>query len=147
MGFVMAGLDKEDFDREYGDITLLRRIISYLTPYKKQLFIISVSIILGSLTQTLIPLYFSFALNDIQAGNSSTSNTVLLLAVLILVFFVFSYFMNMVQQEISAKAIQSAVVDLRKDAFDAILKVDMSFILSLKTIITTLAILLNITEK
>ena len=48
MGFVMAGLDKEDFDREYGDITLLRRIISYLTPYKKQLFIISVTIILGS---------------------------------------------------------------------------------------------------
>ena len=55
--------------------------------------------------------------------------------------------MNMVQQEISAKAIQSAVVDLRNDAFDAILKVDMSFILYLKTIITTLAILLNITEK
>ena len=131
MGFVMAGLDKEDYDREYGDIFLLRRIINYLSPYKKQLLIISVSIILGSLTQTLIPLYFSFALNDLsdsQTGNISASNAVFMLAVLILVFFVFSYFMNMIQQEVSAKAIQSAVVDLRKDAFDAVLKVDMSFI-------------------
>ena len=128
MGFALAGLDKEEFDREYGDIALLRRIISYLIPYKKQLFIISLSIILWSLAQTLIPLYFSFALNDLQAGNASTSKTVIILAILILVFFIFTYYMNMIQQEISAKAVQSAVVDLRRDAFDAILKVDMSFI-------------------
>ena len=45
MGFVMQGLDKSDYDREYGDWTLLRRIMGYFKPYTFSMLIIAITII------------------------------------------------------------------------------------------------------
>ena len=35
MGFVLDGLETEDYDRQYGDRELVRRIASYFRPYTR----------------------------------------------------------------------------------------------------------------
>ena len=56
MGFVLDGLDTEDYDRQYSDKELLKRIISYFKPYNKQMVLVGVMIALNSLAGTASPI-------------------------------------------------------------------------------------------
>ena len=37
MGFIMDGLDAEEYDRSYGDAVLVKRIITYFRPQAKRM--------------------------------------------------------------------------------------------------------------
>ena len=133
MGFIMGGLDKSDYDRNYSDLTLLKRIGSYFKPYKKNMLIIVIALVVGSFASTLIPLAISGFLNEIEKAFSSNTvdplNSLIIgLILLIISFYLINFLGNMVQQIVTAKTVSSAVVDLRKDVFDAILNRDMAFL-------------------
>jgi ABC-type multidrug transport system fused ATPase/permease subunit len=117
----MNGLDKDDFDRQYGDSVLLKRITSYFSPYKLLIIILSICLFLSSLASTIVPVLISETLD-----NYSTSNLQDLI-LLLLGFSVFSFVMNLLQQEFTYRATSSAVYDLRSDAFDSLLAKDMAF--------------------
>lgn len=129
----MDGLHEDDFDRNYSDIHLLKRILSYFRNYKAKIALIVVSLLLSSFASTLVPLYISNMLDDLQ--NSFANKTVnpfapiiISLTIALAIFFIINFFGNMLQQEITARTVSSAVVDVRKDAFDAVLERDMAFI-------------------
>jgi len=125
MGFVMAGLGQSDYDRQYSDITLLRRIFRYFTPYKLSILIIGSAIGLSSIAGALVPLFISNTLDTLNNGiNFSTINLLLLI---ILVFTILNFTMNAITQILSARTVQNAVVDLRNTAFNSLLDRDMSF--------------------
>ena len=151
MGFILDGLDADDFDRNYKDVHLVKRIISYFKPYKTQLFIIIISLLIGSLASTLVPVYISLMIDDLQnslvSSKSSQNQTnytftifkkfsivipfasaVVTLAVALSLFFIINFISNMFQYEFTARATSSAIVDIREDAFKAVLSRDMSFI-------------------
>ncbi|MHA2254030.1 MAG: ABC transporter ATP-binding protein [Candidatus Kariarchaeaceae archaeon] len=125
MGFVMHGLDKDEYDREYGDWVLLKRILSYFSPYKKHLSIMSITISITAIAAALVPLYMAKVLDGLKEGVDYTEIQFLL--ILVLSFSVINFVLNAVSQEITARAVQGAVYDLREDGFDALLKRDMSF--------------------
>ena len=125
MGFVMAGLGQSDYDRQYSDITLLRRIFRYFTPYKLSILIIGSAIGLSSIAGALVPLFISNTLDTLNNGiNFSTINFLLLI---ILVFTILNFTMNAITQILTARTVQNAVVDLRNTAFNSLLDRDMSF--------------------
>ena len=125
MGFVMAGLGQSDYDRQYSDITLLRRIFRYFTPYKLSILIIGSAIGLSSIAGALVPLFISNTLDALNNGiNFSTINLLLLI---ILVFTILNFTMNAITQILTARTVQNAVVDLRNTAFNSLLDRDMSF--------------------
>ena len=125
MGFVMAGLGQSDYDRQYSDITLLRRIFRYFTPYKLSILIIGSAIGLSSIAGALVPLFISNTLDTLNNGiNFSTINLLLLI---ILVFTILNFTMNAITQILTARTVQNAVVDLRNTAFNSLLDRDMSF--------------------
>lgn len=125
MGFVMAGLGQSDYDRQYSDITLLRRIFKYFTPYKLSILIIGSAIGLSSIAGALVPLFISNTLDALNNGiNFSTINLLLLI---ILVFTILNFTMNAITQILTARTVQNAVVDLRNTAFNSLLDRDMSF--------------------
>ncbi len=133
MGFIMDGLHADDFDRNYSDISLLKRILSYFRAYKFSIFLIVVSLLLSSFASTLVPLYISNMIDDLQKSlGAKTVNPfapiIVNLTLAIAIFFIINFFGNMFQQEITARTVSSAVVDIRKDAFDAVLQRDMAFI-------------------
>ncbi|MHA2402300.1 MAG: ABC transporter ATP-binding protein [Candidatus Kariarchaeaceae archaeon] len=121
----MHGLDKDDYDREYGDWILLKRILSYFKPYRKHMGIISLTISATAIAATLVPLFLAEALDGLKEGvdYSEVRNLILL----VLTFSAVNFGFNALSQEITARAVQGAVYDLREDAFDALLKRDMSF--------------------
>ncbi len=128
MGFILNGLDKEDYDREYSDLVLVRRILGYFKPYKKEILIISLTLFLTSLSNTLIPIYISQGLDAIQKNPSFNSPLIYQIVGLLLFFSVFAYFMNRLTQENTATAVQSAVQDLREDTFGEVIERDLSFL-------------------
>jgi ABC-type multidrug transport system fused ATPase/permease subunit len=121
----MHGLDKDDYDREYGDWILLKRILSYFKPYRKHLGIISLTISATAIAATLVPLFLAEALDGLKEGidYSEVRNLILL----VLTFSAVNFGFNALSQEITARAVQGAVYDLREDAFDSLLRRDMSF--------------------
>ncbi|MEC8704512.1 MAG: ABC transporter ATP-binding protein [Asgard group archaeon] len=121
----MAGLGQSDYDRQYSDITLLRRIFRYFTPYKLSILIIGSAIGLSSIAGALVPLFISNTLDTLNNGiNFSTINFLLLI---ILVFTILNFTMNAITQILTARTVQNAVVDLRNTAFNSLLDRDMSF--------------------
>ena len=121
MGFVMHGLDKEDYDRQYPDRVLFGRIIGYFKPYRKMILALSLTLALASFSSTLIPVLISNTLDNFAPSSTN------ILIVFLLIFAILSFVFNLIQQEFTYRATSSAVYDLRSDAFNTLIEKDMSF--------------------
>lgn len=128
MGFILQGLDKEDYDRAYSDLELFKRIVSYFRPYVKNMLIVSITVFLAAIANTIVPIFIAESLDLVVENPDPFSQPVLLLAFATLFSAVFAYFMNRLTQEHTAIAVQAAVKDLRKDAFDKVIDRDLSFL-------------------
>jgi ABC-type multidrug transport system fused ATPase/permease subunit len=125
MGFIMAGLDAEDYDRNYSDRELLDRILGYFRPKAKAMTIVAIMIGLTSVAQMAMPLLISAGVDQIvQEG---VTRTLWYLVLAILVFGVLGWVFNFVRQAITARVVGDVVLNLRMDAFAAVVKRDMSF--------------------
>jgi len=125
MGFLMDGLDAEDYDRTYGDRELLRRILSYFRPKLGSMILVAVMIVLFSLSQAAMPLLVSWGVDGIEDGTITDVGWQLTAGILIAG--VLGWTFNFVRQWHSAKVTGDVVLRLREDAFDAVLKRDLSF--------------------
>ncbi|MFX1269928.1 MAG: ABC transporter transmembrane domain-containing protein, partial [Promethearchaeota archaeon] len=122
---VWVGLEAEKYDRVYKDRTLLKRILSYFSTYKKYMLIVTFFLIVSSLATSFVPLITSIAINNMQYNKDFTYFIYLILLILALnvLSFVFNYF----RQKNAAKSIGYVVLDLRKDATNSVLNHDLSF--------------------
>ncbi|MDX1993957.1 MAG: ABC transporter ATP-binding protein [bacterium] len=125
MGFIMDGLDAEAYDREYSDGVLVRRIIGYFRPQARRMAVVAVAILLTSLVNTALPIYTSIGLDRLQQNPST--RTLVEITVIITLLGLTSWLFNAVRQWLSAEAIGNVTLKLREDAFDAVLKRDLSF--------------------
>jgi len=124
MGWV--GLEAEEYDRGvYKDRELLRRIISYFSPYRKYMFIVILFLTFSSLTTAFIPVITSNLINSLES-NINPLYFILLIA-LIFLLNIFSFVFNYFRQRNAARAIGNVVYDLRKDAANSVLNHDLSF--------------------
>jgi len=125
MGFFMDGLDGEAYDRTYKDRDLVRRIVSYFKPEVGRMGLVAAAVTLTTLTQMLLPIYISRSLDEIQA-NPAQANLVRITIFVILIASL-GWVFNAIRGWFSAEAVGNVVLKLREDAFDAVLKRDLSF--------------------
>ncbi len=125
MGFIMDGLDAEEYDRKYSDGELVRRIIGYFRPQAGRMFVVALAIMLTSLMNTGLPIYISQSLDELVTDNSTAN--LLRITTVIVVLGSLGWLFNAVRQWLSAAAIGNVTLKLREDAFDAVLKRDLSF--------------------
>ncbi|MCK6576837.1 MAG: ABC transporter ATP-binding protein/permease [Anaerolineae bacterium] len=125
MGFLMDGLDAESYDRSYSDRTLVRRILSYFRPQAPRMAAVSLAIFLTSMLNTGLPVVISQGLDSLQ--EDPTTQTLLTITALLIVLGVLGWVFNAVRQRLSAAAIGNVTLQLREDAFDAVMKRDLSF--------------------
>lgn len=125
MGFIMDGLDAEDYDRQYKDRELVRRITGYFRPQLGRMVAVAVAILFTSLLNTLLPIVISGGLDELAVDQSTA--TLLRLTVIIVALGALGWVFNAVRQWLSAAAIGNVTLKLREDAFDAVLKRDLSF--------------------
>lgn len=125
MGFIMDGLDAEEYDRKYDDRDLVKRIINYFRPQLRRMAVVAGAILLTSLLNTALPIYISQSLDRLQADPSTA--TLITITIIITALGVLGWVFNAVRQWVSAEAIGNVTLKLREDAFDAVLKRDLSF--------------------
>ncbi|WP_336210952.1 ABC transporter ATP-binding protein [Nonomuraea sp. LPB2021202275-12-8] len=125
MGFIMDGLDAEDYDRTYSDRDLLRRILSYFRPKLGAMLLVAAMIVLLSMSQAAVPLLVSLGVDAIEGGTIGDLGWQLTGALLLAG--VLSWAFNFVRQWHSSRVTGDVVLRLREDAFDAVLARDLSF--------------------
>lgn len=125
MGFLMDGLDAEAYDRDYSDRELLRRILSYFTPQTKKMIFVAGMILCTSLMDMALPLLLSRGVT--QMSQQITLRNVLLLVGAFLLAAGFSWAFNFFRQWYTNRIVGDVVLELRENAFDAVMQRDMSF--------------------
>ncbi len=125
MGFIMDGLDAEAYDRTYSDGQLLGRIVNYFKPGLPLMGAITILVVLNAGLDTAFPLLISRSI-DTLVGSRAVQTAIMLVA-FILLSAVLSWTCNLFRQRFSAQAVGDVVLQLRKDAFSAVMKRDMSF--------------------
>ena len=125
MGFLMDGLDAEAYDRSYSDRELLTRILSYFQPYWPLMSFVAVMIVLNSLLDALLPILIATGIDAMAVGISLQTAALLIAAILF--SGALSWTFNFVRRWNTARVVGDVVLDLRQDAFDAVMARDMSF--------------------
>ncbi len=123
MGFLMDGLDAEAYDRQYADRQLVIRVLNYFWPQLRRMGLVAWAIGLAALVDIGLPIFISRGLDQLQVG---AANLFIITTALILLGSL-SWGFNYVRRSLSSQAVGDVVLKLRQDAFDAVLKRDLSF--------------------
>ena len=125
MGFIMDGLDAEDYDRTYTDWALVKRILGYFKPHLWKMTAVAAVVFFSSLMDLLLPVVISRSLDELQFSPETfdpIATTILLTAAASM-----GWVANLVRQWLSAAAVGDVTLDMREDAFNAVTERDMSF--------------------
>jgi ATP-binding cassette, subfamily B, bacterial len=125
MGFIMEGLDAEDYDRTYSDRALFDRILGYFRPKARPMALVAITIVLTSLMQSAIPVIISWGLDQII--DDASAGSIALLTIAIFAAGVLGWVFNYIRQVHSARVVGDVVLKLREDAFAAVLRRDLAF--------------------
>ena len=124
MGFIMDGIDAEGYDRHYSDKQLVQRIANYFRPQLKRVVLVTGMIVLNSLMDLVLPVLIARGIDELVGEVTSTMTTLIFL---ILSATVLSWSFNFVRQWFTARSVGDVVLQLREDAFTAVMTRDMSF--------------------
>ena len=125
MGFIMDGLEAEAYDRTYQDRQLIGRIVGYFKPKLRLMSIVTIFAVFNAVLDTAFPLLIANSLDTL--AESRVLQTALWLVGFILSATVLSWVCNLLRQRFTARAVGAVVLQLRKDAFSAIMERDLSF--------------------
>jgi ATP-binding cassette subfamily B protein len=125
MGFILSGLESEDYDRSYSDRELLIRIIDYFWPYRRKMVLVAGALTLNAVTAAIGPVLISVALDMVEANPSTAIILFMSGAVMLLGSVAWGF--NYVQQLFSAQVVGNVVLKLREDVFNSTIGHDMSF--------------------
>jgi len=120
----MDGLDAESYDRKYTDKMLTRRIVGYFRPHLRKMAIVAGAIVINSLMDTAIPIVISRGIDRLQLEGESV---ILPIALIVAALAASSWVFNFARRALGAQIIGDVVLKVREDAFDAVLKRDLSF--------------------
>ena len=125
MGFILDGLDTDSYDREYGDLELVRRILGYFRARARDMLIAGGGILGNAAMGAVVPLIISRGI-DIAAVDPDAGR-LLWLGALALAAQSLGWLLNYFRQRHSARAIGDVVLALRRDVFSAVVEQDLSF--------------------
>ena len=125
MGFITDGLESEDYDRNYRDTDLLKRIVAYFRPHAKKITLVSLALALNSVAGIAGPIIISKAIDAVSQNPATV--TMALLSAGVLLFGVTAWFFNFLKQMLSARVIGDVVLKLREDVFNKTIGHDLSF--------------------
>ncbi len=124
MGF-FRGLDTEAYDRQYSDRELVRRILGYFRPHRREIVLLSVSILAIALSGAGQPTVVSRGLDLLV--ESPRMEVVIGIVAAVLGFGVFNWGANWWRRRVTARVIGDIIVTMRRDAFQASMGHDLSF--------------------
>jgi ATP-binding cassette subfamily B protein len=125
MAAIMSGLEGEAYDRKYSDQELVSRILYYFKPHKGKVIIVAISVLLMSLASASVPIIVANSVGVMADGASDA-----LFPILISIIFgvgAVIWGLNWVRRQLSTEVVADAILAMRKDAFAAAARQDLSF--------------------
>lgn len=122
---ITGGLNPEEFDRNYSDRELVRRIVGYFQPHIGKVLLVAAMVSLISILATATPIIISRGIDTLAANPQL--QLLLTLAAVVTVMGALSWGFNFVSLWFSARAVGDVVLALREDAFRAVMRRDLSF--------------------
>ncbi len=119
------GLEAEEYDRKYQDKDLLKRIVSYFSPYKRAMLLVIFFLTISSLTIAFQPIIVSLIISNLETTPDLVY--ILFLIFIIFTFSISSWVFNYIRQIYSNRVIGSVVLDIRRDAHQSVVNHDLSF--------------------
>ncbi len=124
MGF-FEDLATEDYDRQYTDRQLTRRIVTYFSDQKRRLILTAITLSLMAVAGALLPLVVSRGIDLLKNQNATWQFYLIPLVVLLLA--VLQWFGNWVSRVLGTRIVNDVILKLRTDAFAAAARHDLSF--------------------
>lgn len=125
MGFIMDGLEAEDYDRQYSDKVLVRRVLGYFASKRKAMALVTTAVVASTLAETGSVILIARGIDQLE--REITLGTVAPLIAALLVAGVVYWLANYIRQRFSAQATGDVVLALRRDVFRTVMARDMSF--------------------
>lgn len=122
MGYLFFGVDQPDWDRQYGDWEMIKRLWHYMKSRWFLLAKIIALILVNSVVVLLAPFAVATAIDNLTKNKSVLVPAVIYLALNVLSW-VFSYFV----QSWSVDLRVDIIMDIRLDAFDNLQRQDLKF--------------------
>jgi ATP-binding cassette subfamily B protein len=122
---IFHGLDTEAYDRQYSDRELVRRIVGYFAPHRGRTIVVATLITAIAVAGAAQPLVVARSLDALVA--SPQLEVIAALVAAVLAFGVFNWGGNWLRRRLTARIIGDVVLALRRDAFQASVRHDMSF--------------------
>ena len=126
MAGIFQGLDAEEYDRTYDDGELVRRIWSYFKTYQTKFNWTVAATLLMAVLGTALPIIIFQAI-EAADEDGLDPNTMIWLISAVFASGLLIYFVNWFRRVRSAEIIADVVLDMRRDAFSAAARQDMSF--------------------
>ncbi|MCL4254364.1 MAG: ABC transporter ATP-binding protein, partial [Anaerolineae bacterium] len=121
---IFGGLDKDSYDRQYSDTYLLKRIIQYFKPYRKQVLWTVTGFLVVSVTSALVPIFIADGVRIL--GQNNQDLLLILMGALLIAAFI-QYGANWVRRYLLSFIVGNIVSQMRKDAFAAAMERDLAF--------------------
>ncbi|PJF41532.1 MAG: ABC transporter ATP-binding protein [Chloroflexi bacterium] len=124
MAVMFRGLDSESYDRQYDDKYLIKRIWMYFSQHSRRFYGIVIGVILVAIQNGLRPVIIAAGIDSLEgASDFPVEFLVVLLGVSVLL----EYGGNWMRRLLMSKLIGSVVSEMRKDAFNAAVNLEMAF--------------------
>lgn len=124
MGF-FSGLDIENYDRQYDDRQLVKRIAGYFLPYKAQIVIVTLLLLVIAAAGAATPLLIAKGFDALEGDISNSEVLILCSAVLAAGLIV--WLANLYRRRKAVRIVGDVVYKLRIDSFKASIGHDLSF--------------------
>jgi ATP-binding cassette subfamily B protein len=124
MGFY-EGLNEEQYDRQYPDRELTRRIVGYFTVHRKPVVVIILLTILMAVISAAQPIVVSKGLDALKGHPKLVAS--LLIGLIVLLIGVGDWGINWIRRRLTVRTVGDVVLNLRALAFRAAVEHDLSF--------------------
>ena len=112
--------------RKYSDRELFVRYIKRLAPYKKNIYLIAIFILISSIAEILNPLIVGFGIDELSRPNSNFF-LIIILSLLYILFSATIWVMFFLRRRQYSKFVPYFLENLRMDIFDKLQEQDISF--------------------
>ncbi|MEM7111519.1 MAG: ABC transporter ATP-binding protein [Chloroflexota bacterium] len=119
------GLDPEEYDRSYSDGELVKRIGSYFRPHMRKVLLVAAMVSLMSIAATVTPVVISRGIDTLT--DNPQLQLILALTAVLTVLGALGWGFNFINLWFAARAVGDVVLQLREDAFQAVMRRDLSF--------------------
>jgi ATP-binding cassette subfamily B protein len=124
MGFY-EGLNEEQYDRQYPDRELTRRIVAYFTAQRKRVVVIILLTVLMAVISAAEPIVVSKGLDALKGHPTLAAS--LLIGLIVLLIGVSDWGINWIRRRLTVRTVGDVILNLRTLSFRAAVEHDLSF--------------------